>query len=42
MSNVKKNNMFISIEYKKKNVSAICDDNNIPIGITSIDTNLSN
>ena len=37
-------NIGINCEYKKKNVtalSAICDDNKIPIGITYMDTNLS-
>ena len=37
-------NIGINVEYKKKNVtalSAICDDNKIPIGITPMDTNLS-
>jgi hypothetical protein len=37
-------NIGINVEYKKKNVtalSAVCDDNKIPLGITSMDTNLS-
>ena len=37
-------NIGINVEYKKKNVtalSAICDDNKIPIGIAPMDTNLS-
>jgi len=45
ISNVSgRENIGINAEYKKKNVtalSAICDDNKIPLGITPMDTNLS-
>ena len=45
ISNVSgRENIGINVEYKKKNItalSAICDDNKIPLGITPMDTNLS-
>lgn len=45
ISNVSgRENIGINAKYKKKNVtalSAICDDNKIPLGITPMNTNLS-